>query len=392
MWPTWPQSIPWDAIQDWKLTLITPPHNHLKEMFILTTLFHQTTALGLAIGLLASVSVAQCYPPGPRKQNPPPAGAGGSGGGSGQPSSPGPLVGTPPQPSSPSSPGVPSSGAPSAPSSPSTGGPRPSGPVTPRSPVGGRGGPSSPVGTPLAFDRGESSLERLKIEWDFPVPRLGAQAMSWKQALRTVRGDDKRPMIILRECGYCKNSDVAFLTRKLNNEKTSLMTRWFHCIKLPANVAEKSHPFHSLFPGRRMPHLVIVDHDGAVPLTYDGQQSQSELWSGMFEVIQKSYKGNAKRAITRVAKYLDHYDKLDAEEKNLLVRYDLALENKGRKHKRTKKIESQLEALRKKIAGVEKKEDKSSDLGLIKAKSSTESTKSTESTESTAKAKPAKVE
>ena len=117
------------------------------------------------------------------------------------------------------------------------------------------GGGSAPV-----TYRGASAKSLLRIEWDYPVYKQPEeektdgsaakrirQALSREDALACIVGDDLRPLLVLRECKVCNGTDDALLKGGIDNEKTFLLSAWFHCVKLPADVLEKDHPFHSLF-------------------------------------------------------------------------------------------------------------------------------------------------
>ena len=105
---------------------------------------------------------------------------------------------------------------------------------------------------PMSFERRKTSKDRLKIKWDFPASiemkvdksgRTTAQvrmyALGVEEAFKRIRGDDERPLLIVRECGKCKGSDDAVLSRTLDNEKTLLLSRWFHCVKLMHHVLDE---------------------------------------------------------------------------------------------------------------------------------------------------------
>ena len=108
--------------------------------------------------------------------------------------------------------------------------------------------------------RGPSAKSYLRIEWEYPVyvpPEESAAkdtfakkkrvALSREEAFRFIAGDDPRPLLVLRECKVCNGTDDALLKGGVDNEKTYLLSRWFHCIKLPVDVMEEDHPFHNLF-------------------------------------------------------------------------------------------------------------------------------------------------
>ena len=79
---------------------------------------------------------------------------------------------------------------------------------------------------------------------------------------------------MLRECYLCKGSDVALLSRELNNDRTILLTNWFHCVKLPANTTAADHP-------------VWVQFARSMVMTIMGERAMLELRSRLFGHVQR---------------------------------------------------------------------------------------------------------
>src|SRR4029077_14708442 len=174
----------------------------------------------------------------------------------------------------------------------------PSGASAPGAANAGRRG-----GIALDLRRGKTSKEQLKIEWAYPVWKpddrtdsaattVAAQsehALPLAVAFAWVAGTDRRPLLILRECEKCKGTDHALLSSTLDNEQTVLLTKWFHCVKLPPNVLEANHPFTALFArtkeGERLPHLFFCDPDGGNKVALPGDQTQTETWDVMFSFL-----------------------------------------------------------------------------------------------------------
>lgn len=302
-----------------------------------------------AFGLATTVD-AQCDPPG--RPN-----GGGSSGGSNNPQPPSPNT---PSPSSPSTPG---------PSNPSTPGPQTPGPSTPGATPGGglaplTGGGRAPGGIPLVFTRGKSSKKRLKIQWDYPVPEVGEQPLPAEFAFRRIRGDDERPMIVMRECGWCAGSDDALLSRSLDNEKTLILTRWFHCVKLPNHVLQDTHPFHKLFDGDDPPHLVLVSADGETKMPFDGRQAQSELWKDMFAMLKADYAKQPEPVVKSLLRLLDRFDYLDSKEEELKAQLDDAIVAAGPTSSRAKRLIQKLNELQKDKKATLAEEEKLAELDL----------------------------
>jgi hypothetical protein len=111
--------------------------------------------------------------------------------------------------------------------------------------------------------RGPSAQELLEIDWKYPVFKAEAKladdgrtvagtvqrALPLERAVAYLAGEDPRPLLVLRECLVCNGTDKALLGAEADNEKTVLLTRWFHCVKLPVDVMLKEdHPFHDTGP------------------------------------------------------------------------------------------------------------------------------------------------
>ncbi len=289
--------------------------------------------LTLFLGVTVSEANAQC-------------GGVPSGGG---PAPEGPTPATPSTPE-PSTPSTPSPATPTTPG-PGTGTPAISGPTTPRGPSGG---------IPINFTRQSTSREVLSIDWDYPT-RVAAKpkkvkghtvvapvlrALPKPAAFVKIAGDDKRPLLVLRECPNCKGTDFAFLNRKLNNEKTMLLARWFHCIKLPPSVAHPTHHFRNLFAGRNPPHLFIAKVDGSDLQPFDGKQSQSQMQAAMAKMIQECYQKNPKPAMKAMLRFLSDFDHCDTMEQTILRRIKKELYAKGPKSSKLKKLRGDLDAIK----------------------------------------------
>src|SRR5690606_31730510 len=104
---------------------------------------------------------------------------------------------------------------------------------------------------------------------------------------------DGRPLLVLRECQLCQGEDGALFSRSLANDKTMLLTKWFRTVKLPAHVSESGHAFRNVFDGFEFkdgwPHFFLLADKGAQPVEFSGSQTQSQLWQGMFRVLEQRY-------------------------------------------------------------------------------------------------------
>ena len=209
----------------------------------------------------------------------------------------------------------------------------------------------------LAAARGPSSKAELAIDWQHPVydpevastdgttARRVAKALPVEEAYAAIAGDDPRPLLVLRECLTCTGTDDALLTRNADNEKTMLMSRWFHCVKLPPDVLDEAHPFHALFPGSEPAHLFISAADGSNRRDLKGDQARVELWRLMEARLDDSYEDEPDRALKDLAKLLDELDLLDVEIGQAQSKLDAIAEKSGPNSTKFKKAKKKLAEL-----------------------------------------------
>lgn len=195
----------------------------------------------------------------------------------------------------------------------------------------------------VTYERSETSKKRLKMRWDHPVP-IGEEQLDFQSALKELRGDDPRPLLVLRDCDRCKGKDDALLSKTLNNERTLLFTQFFHCIKTDRRIVEEGHPWHALFAGDKPPHLFVSTWDGTNVMPLPGTQTQKKLWSTLTKVLSADYKKDARTAVRNWLRTLDKFDALESRKKELQRQLDEQLE-KGKK-KRGKSIEKKLAKIR----------------------------------------------
>lgn len=233
---------------------------------------------------------------------------------------------------------------------------------------------------PMDFRRQQTAKDRLALDWHFPVyaPDLAEQpaddgktnsgraavALPREKALLEIKGKDHRPLLVVRECGFCKGTDDALLSRRLNNEKTLLLTKWFHCVKLPNHVLTAEHPFRNLFAAEHPPHLFLCRHDGSEVMELDGQQTQAQLWAAMEELLAREYEGDAKQAVRGILRCLNEYDTLDSLEAELRVRLEETLDKDGAKSPKVRALHRKIDAIAKDRAEVEAREHELLDLRL----------------------------
>jgi hypothetical protein len=210
----------------------------------------------------------------------------------------------------------------------------------------------------MVFTHGETSKKMLEIDWDYAVyeaPKAnqeggtvaGVTALPLDQALKYVAGDDPRPLLVLRECTQCQGTDMALLSREFANERTLLLTSWFHCVKLPAHVMHSNHPFRNLFPQHS--HLFVARADGAGRVDFDGMQNQKQLWKVMGELLGACYEAKSDRGPEQATKdllsLLAQFDVVDEKEARAIKDLDEELEKRGAKSPRVAKLQAELKAL-----------------------------------------------
>ncbi len=219
------------------------------------------------------------------------------------------------------------------------------------------------------------------MRWDYPVHKLinvqadplkrtGTVAQAVRQALDsqvafyTLAGDSRKPLLVLRECRLCNGTDDALLSRTGGNERTLIMTRWFHCVKLPMEVLEEDHPFRKVFAEEHPPHLFLAHWDGSNPIPLRGDQSRVELWDHMYTALAAEYRKDAHHAVKEIEKILAQYDMLDEKIARLEIAIDDEIERNGPKSRKLKKLRKDLAKVQEEMESWKKAEEKLSDLGL----------------------------
>jgi hypothetical protein len=201
----------------------------------------------------------------------------------------------------------------------------------------------------------------LKLTWEYPTyvaPKTAnngrttaesaRRALTREEALAYIAGKDPRPLLVLRECKTCNGTDDALLSRgKVDNERTFLLSRWFHCVKLPVDVMEKDHPFHNLFDDKNPEHMFLGTIDGSVRKTLESERSRVELWDTMTAVLKASYLKEPEATVKKMQKLIDEFDRVDGELTDAEKRIDEILEKEGPDSRKLKKLKEELEVARK---------------------------------------------
>ena len=204
--------------------------------------------------------------------------------------------------------------------------------------------------------RGPSTRALLSLDWSYPVHAPPAvalaegattakavrKALTYEEAFAEIAGEDPRPLLVLRECAVCNGTDDALLSRSVDNERTFLLARWFHCVKLPVDVLSDDHPFRNLFPGGRSEHLFLATRDGTQRIALEGERSRAELWSAMQSVLASDYAADADHVLKAIQRKLDRLDAADQRLGELQSRYDQLLESEGANSAKLKKARAKL--------------------------------------------------
>jgi hypothetical protein len=161
--------------------------------------------------------------------------------------------------------------------------------------------------------------------------------------VKELRGNDPRPLLILRDCENCKGRDDAILSRSMNNEEIYLASHWFHCVKLDRRVIEASHPWHALFSQEKPPHLIVSTWDGSLVDPFDGRQTPRTLMLSLSRVLKKEYKRNAQSATRQWLRLLSKFDAIDGRLVELRRQAQEAELKYGREHRKTLKLQKDIE-------------------------------------------------
>ncbi len=229
--------------------------------------------------------------------------------------------------------------------------------------------------------RGPSAKTLLRLGWDYPVwtpPEADpqdhtfvaekARALPAEEALAYIAGKDPRPLLVLRECKVCNGTDDALLSRaNVDNEKTFLLSRWFHCVKLPVDVLLEDNPFHNLFAKQNPEHMFMSSADGSTRIALESERSRTELWAAMMQVLKASYTKSPDGQIRKMEMVIDEFDVTDGRVAELEQRVGEILETEGRDSRKLKKAKDELEDAQKKREGLfQAIEDATAELKLRK--------------------------
>lgn len=221
---------------------------------------------------------------------------------------------------------------------------------------------------------------QLRIAWEYPVyePEAAAEptapggtfsvqerrALPAADAYRILAGEDQRPLLVLRECFWCNGTDDALLSTSEDNERTFLLSQWFHCVKLQPDTLDEDHPFRNLFAADDPSHLFVSTWSGEKRLDLLGDQSRTELWNAMETVLQSEYSDSVRRPLKELTSMLAKFDDLDVRIAQLEDRVDELIEEDGKSSPKLRRTRAQLEKAKKERSELLARRQKISDLGL----------------------------
>jgi len=205
---------------------------------------------------------------------------------------------------------------------------------------------------PITPSRGKTSRERLEIDWDYPVieAKQGADTavrgpLTYAGALAAIADSDPRPLLVLRDCTVCKGGDHAMLSHTQQNDRTYLLSRWFHCVKLPTDVTSRSHVLCALFQDRGKSHLFLCNADGKNRVDLSGNQNPRRLRDAMIATLRSAYPDNVAGRTRELLRVLDEFDRIDARLLRVDAAFNRELERNGARTSRAKKLAMQLKEI-----------------------------------------------
>ncbi len=220
-------------------------------------------------------------------------------------------------------------------------------------------GPVTGVTAPTTRPHGPTTRTLLQIQWDYPVyaggPATRADGtpqsarsgpLPLEEALRYITRDDPRPLLVVRECPRCNRTDRALLTPGVDNEKTILLSRWFHCVKLAMDVSQPDHPLHALFPRADAEHLFVSAADGSGRTPLEAVTSRTDLWAAMSATLARAYAADPTPAYKQLAALIDGFDLTDQKLIALQERKSRVMESEHFDPAELRKLEDEIESLR----------------------------------------------
>lgn len=169
----------------------------------------------------------------------------------------------------------------------------------------------------MSFSRLETSKSRLNIDWCGAGPVHDEQIVDAEGLIRSIAGDDGKPLMILRRSKQADKRIQKLLDAALKSERFQLAARWFNCIQVDDAVLEKDHAYHLLFKGANPPALLLASPDGKKIEDFLGTKADKINWNDISSVLTASYKGNPTKAVKGLERLLSKFDALDNKRKEL---------------------------------------------------------------------------
>ena len=163
-------------------------------------------------------------------------------------------------------------------------------------------------------ERQWTARQLLLWEWDVAYVRRqeGEKPLAPKEALVALADRDERPLLVVRDCRGCKQDAHELVVAEQSGERTMLLGRWFHAVRISDDVLEETHPYHALFDAKLPPHVVAATADGANLAALSARASKAQLWKLLSGVLRKAYRKDPDAAVKRMLELLDEWDERDA--------------------------------------------------------------------------------
>lgn len=210
-------------------------------------------------------------------------------------------------------------------------------------------------GAPLELAHERTALACLTYDWTYAkvikppadgitVAQYRPRALPLDEAVAAIAEGDRRPFLILRECYRCGSDDESEIGRKLGNEKTILLAKWFRCVRVSDAVRHDDHPLHAVFAGAQAPHLVLGSATGEIT-PIESRRPLSSLWAAMRSHITQAYEGDPDAAVGEMLQLLSQFDHLDNLEAELAGQLDRALQEQAPAAKDVRTLRARLATL-----------------------------------------------
>jgi hypothetical protein len=223
-----------------------------------------------------------------------------------------------------------------------------------------------------------TAKSKLFIDWRTADTR-SEEKFAADDVIRELRGSDPRPLFVWVAKPEPVQADAGapadktaekvvdktrlddLIDRSLGNEMVQLASGWFHCVKLPEAVYEKSHPFNALFAGKNPPRIVLAGADGK-RVEALGTVQQKLDWRDVMGVLARHYRKSAEQAVKSLQRVLMDYDTLDAEREEVAAQLKRAEDAKNAR--KIEKAKARIAELDAEATKLQEQETKLRDLGL----------------------------